>query len=134
MTSSPTTWSLGQGDLGPTILVELPSKESVTRLRDLLLEVAAGRRIDVVDGPDDKLRGFANVELSRTDDPLAKALSHRGSAFIWAGPPSYWRDRAAMVAELLVRQGHQYLADVPDDDAILEVSFGETHRTADGKA
>jgi hypothetical protein len=110
--------------------VVLPNLHAVAKLRDLLLEVAAGREVGLEHEKDIKLVGFASLRLRNTAEASDKKLSQDKSGFVWSGPASYWQDRAEMVAVLLRQKGHQYLADIPDDDAVIEVSYGEHHKVA----
>jgi hypothetical protein len=51
----------------------------------------------------------------------------RAGGFTWSCTADEWHTVSLMVEPLLHQSGHQYLTSEIEDDAVIEVSYGECH-------
>lgn len=122
-----------QGAYGPIIVMQLASEVAVGWLRQLILDVAAGlKEPELSELPEVRLVNFdgLHLTLARPDSDSARELIRLddGSAFLWSCSQERWRTNAALLDPFLAgRKGHQYMTSETIDDALVEVSFGESH-------
>ena len=113
---------------GPTILTELVSPAGVQQLRQLFVRMAeGGGPIHLGEQPGVRLLNGLTIELSSGGDG-SNRLRRTGSdlTFAWDATLDQWRDTAAMVQAVYEHPGsHNYLADEPDTDAVMEITYGE---------
>jgi hypothetical protein len=120
-----------RGAYGPTIVLQLASLAGVAWLRQLFLDVAEGmRRPELSEQAEVQLINIHGLRLGiatpDTERELAKVGD--GAAFVWDCSSERWRTHSALLDPFLEgRSGHQYLTSEGVDDALLEVSFGESH-------
>jgi hypothetical protein len=124
------------GAYGPTLRIDVPSREMLDWLKSLFADLAGGThgRVDLLHP--DRVRavsGIAEILLLRDASvrPGQRTLRLTGPlekiAIRWAGPPAYWSRCSALVDGLVAsgRAGHQYLTDETVDDVLVELSFME---------
>jgi hypothetical protein len=125
-----------EGAYGPTIRIDVKSKDTLKKLKNLFLELA---------GPEEKtinmaeMNGVSTLELKklilrRTSDSkeLGKKLmplscSSSEHAFEWVMTAREWGKAATLVDGLLDYNmpGHQYLTHEGVDDILVELAFME---------
>jgi hypothetical protein len=121
----------GEGAYGLTILLKLRSENSARYLQSIFEWLSASQ-----EGTFAKLEEQPGVSISAAmwtlnllviATPRAKRLfKDEAGGFIWQGTAGEW-DTTALLVEPLTRQiGHQYLTSEVDDDALIEVSRGES--------
>jgi hypothetical protein len=121
-----------EGAYGPTILLVLTSVDGVSWLR-AILDGLAESEVGTVLRLDSQSRvsiGAAVTELNLqlTDRSTGRHLvGDRTGAFTWSCTAEEWRTASQLIEPLLHEAGHQYLTSEVDDDALIEVSFGERH-------
>lgn len=128
--SSPITWDFYEGGYGPSILAQLPDFAAVSMLRELFTRVAdTGATVRLHDQPGMRLEHIKSFDLVRTTVPSRKTLWRKDDLmFVWSATADRWRRYATMLDPFLEGQsGHQYLTEEGHDDALIEVSFGESH-------
>ena len=124
-----------EGANGPTILLILNSIKAATWLRQVFIEQAdRAEPRDLAAEPEvrvSNLEGLrlatrvqgSDIELKRDD------TGSNGATFVLAASERGWRDVADLIEPFTNgRPGHQYFPDLAGDDAVIEVSFGESHR------
>lgn len=86
-----------------------------------------GFAMSVQDQPRMHLSGVVTFELRRSQAPSRRTLSGQDGHFVWACTREKWFTNAAMLEPFRRgKVGHQYPTDEGIDDALIEVSFGET--------
>lgn len=120
------------GAFGPSMLLVLTSPEAVSWFRgvfDGLAEAEPGAefRLDSQPGVDLGV-AVTGLLLRRVERASARHLMHDGAGrFTWSCTADEWREASLLLEPLLAGPGHQYLTSETDDDAIVEVSYGEEH-------
>ena len=122
-----------EGPYGPVILLELASVEAVRWLHGAFLEMAKGSGpLALSSQPGVAFRRLGELELRLGQAESTKHL-HRSNTgtrthFVWSCSGPEWERHALFLEPFLEGgMGHQYLTDGAVDDAILEVSHGESH-------
>jgi hypothetical protein len=119
------------GAYGPMIVVQLASEAAVGWLRQLILDVADGLKDpELSELPEVRLVNFDRLRLTLALPDAARELFRLddGSAFLWSCSQERWHTNAALLDPFLTgRRGHQYMTSEKIDDALIEVSFGESH-------
>lgn len=121
-----------QSAYGPSILLVLTSREAVAWLRSLF-EHLAGTSIGAVFRLDTQPRveigaALTALELRRVDaTPTRHLVQASNGTFMWSCTADEWETASLILEPLLKQSGHQYLTSETDDDAIIEVSYGEDH-------
>jgi uncharacterized protein DUF5317 len=124
-----------EGPYGSIILLELMSVEAVRWLRSLFLGMTmASGPVSLSSQPGVAFRRISELELHLEERPPAKHLQRVDGTprprFVWSCSAAEWETRALFLDPFLSgRAGHQYLTDGVADDAIIEVSHGESHLT-----
>ena len=119
-----------EGAYGPTILIVLRSVAGVGYLIALLEDLAksaVGATVDLPLRPEVSV-GAAVYDLTlRVVDraPPRHLLRTATGGFEWLGTNEDWETAGLLVEPLLRQPGHQYLTSELDDDALVEVSYGE---------
>ena len=126
----------GEGAYGPTILLKLRSPEAASYLRSIIERLVSGRpgaSLRLEEDPGVSLgASLWTLNLRVVADPQLRRLSRdQEGGFTWVGTPDEWQTTSMLMEELTRESGHQYLTSEVDDDALVEVSQGETHRQAD---
>jgi hypothetical protein len=121
-----------EGAYAPTILLVLRSIEGTKLLKELfdhLATAAPGTTVSLVSYPRVSLgAAIMDLNLSVTATTQARHLvrDDRGG-FLWSCTNDEWQTASLLVEPLLHQRGHQYLTSEVDDDALVEVSYGERH-------
>ncbi len=122
------------GAFGPTILLTLREPDGPRWLHDLFVHLAAnGRAIDLASEPMVRLENIGELQL-RLDPRLGPYLAlnrlskkEQPARFAWIASSSGWMLQAGLLEPFIAgRSGHQYLTREGADDALIEVSFGES--------
>ena len=124
------------GAYGPTLRIDVPSREMLDWLKSLFADLAGGAhgQADLIHP--DRVRAtsaIARILLLRDASvrPGQRTLHLTGTPekieIRWAGPPAYWSRCSALVDGIVAagRAGHQYLTEEAVDDALVELSFME---------
>jgi hypothetical protein len=121
-----------EGAYGPSILLVLTSRDAVVWLQSIFDDLArssigAVLRLDsqpkVAIGAALTALGLRRVERS----PIRHLEQASDGTFTWSCTADEWQTASLMLEPLLEQSGHQYLTSETDDDAIIEVSYGEDH-------
>ncbi len=120
------------GAFGPSILLVLTSRESISWLRAVFEGVAVapvGTVISLVDQPQARIgAALAQLLLARVDRrPNKHLVFNAHGSFVWSCTADEWQTMSLMIEALLQQSGHQYLTTEGKDDALVEVSYGEDH-------
>jgi hypothetical protein len=123
---------LYDGAFGLSILLVLTSRESITWLRamfDNLAGAPLGTDVSLVNQTQASIgAAIGDLLLRRVVRRPAKHLVRgEGDVFVWSCTADEWTTLSLLLEPLLERPGHQYLTDEVDDDALIEVSYGERH-------
>ena len=117
---------------GPSILLTLRSAEATRWLRATFDNLASGAigdafRLDAQ--PVVTMREpIAELALLLVGQVPAKHLvKTREGVFAWSCTADEWSRLSLLIEPLEHQSGHQYLTSEMDDDALIEVSFGEDH-------
>jgi hypothetical protein len=125
-----------EGPYGAIILLELMSVEAVRWLHDVFLGMVNARGpISLGSQPEVSFRRLAELELRLDEGGPAKHLQRIDGTprprFVWTCSATEWETNALFLDPFMNGSaGHQYLTDGASDDAIVEVSHGESHFTA----
>jgi hypothetical protein len=130
---SPIRGAFYAGAYGPTILLKV-TQVGVARLHDVFKSLAAGShpplRLDLQPGVN--ITGLDALTLLKVDDGEAFGLKRTDGSFVWSSTADGWVALGYLLEPFLEgRTGHQYLTgnrylkSEEDDDAIVEVSYGE---------
>ena len=117
---------------GPTLRLDVQSKQSLDGLRSLFLDLASKKRTHI------RLHKFSPVRMTsrikaihlileantRSGKLELHAADPDGAVFRWWAPSEVWTDYVGLI-DGLVGPGHQYLAGEAHDDAIVELAFME---------
>lgn len=117
---------------GPSILLVLTSQEAVAWLRSIFEGIAgasAGSVIRLDTQPRVEIgAALTALELRRVEEaPTRHLVQAPNGTFTWSCTADEWETASVMLETLLEQPGHQYLTSETDDDAIIEVSYGEDH-------
>jgi len=121
-----------EGAYGPSILLVLTSREAVAWLRSIFDDLARAS-IGAVFRLDSQPRvaigaALTALELRRVEDtPTRHLVQAPDGTFTWSCTADEWQTASLMLEPLLKQSGHQYLTSETDDDATIEVSYGEDH-------
>jgi hypothetical protein len=121
-----------EGAYGPSILLVLTSREAVAWLRSVFDDLARGS-IGAVLRLDTQPRveigaALTALQLRRVEaTPDRHLVQARDGSFTWSCTADEWQTASLLLEPLLKQSGHQYLTSETDDDAIIEVSYGEDH-------
>lgn len=121
-----------EGAYGPSILLVLTSREAVAWLRSIFDNLSRASIGDVfrLDSQPRVEIGAAltALELRRVEHmPRRHLVQAPDTSFMWSCTAEEWQTASLMLEPLLEQSGHQYLTSEADDDAIIEVSYGEDH-------
>jgi hypothetical protein len=121
-----------EGAFGPSILLVLTSRESVTWLREVFGDLAVApteRLFSLVSQPEVQIgAAVGDILLRRVSIPPEKHLAREDyDRFVWSCTSDEWETMSLLLEPFLERPGHQYLTNEGADDALIEVSFGERH-------
>lgn len=115
---------------GPTVIIETSAPEGLGLLQSLFERLASGSVGFAV-----RLSDQAQVSISESlqdiefnvvsNSPSCHFRMRDGGGFSWAGTPEEWETIGLLIQPLTQGSGHQYLTDLPSDDAIVEVSYAE---------
>jgi hypothetical protein len=125
-----------EGPYGPIILLELMSVEAAQWLRRVFIGMSNAKGpVQLGSQPGVSFRRLSELELRLEDDNAGKHLLRVNNTprprFVWSCSASEWEKNALFLDPFLIGgTGHQYLTDGSADDAILEVSHGESHFSA----
>ena len=125
-----------EGPYGAIILLELMSVEAVQWLHRVFLGMKNARGpVSLGSQPGVSFRRLSELELRLDQSGPAKHLQRMDRTlrprFVWTCSASEWETNALFLDPFLNgSSGHQYLTDGASDDAIVEVSHGESHFTA----
>jgi hypothetical protein len=121
-----------EGAYGPSILLVLTSREAVSWLRAIFdalasANIGAALRLDNQPGVHigAALTALRLHVVRRTPDRHLIQLPD--GSFDWSCTADEWQTASLMLEPLLEHVGHQYLTSEGDDDALIEVSYGEDH-------
>ena len=120
-----------EGAYGPTILLRASSPQGAGRLKTIFDQLAHGESDTAIlleEQPGISLdASLWSLRLQRVPTSQPKRLSrNEDGGFTWIGTPDEW-ETTAMLVEPLTRQfGHRYLTSEVTDDALIEVSQGES--------
>lgn len=122
------------GAYGPTILLKANSERAVEWLRNIFLRLANGTEshVDLAAMPGVNIAGVEAFMLGRLDEQPEVALQSQPTdaqavECYWNQDASGWRHVAMLMEPFLAgKTGHQYLTREGQDDALLEVSYGES--------
>ena len=123
-----------EGAYGPTIRMDISSKESVEQLKNIFLDLATARANEVrlFEVVSAKVVGIKSLVLSLVTKQEEGVLSlteitDEGPIFHWLGSSEDWLECAELLDGILkqLQPGHQYLTNEETDDAILVVAFQE---------
>jgi hypothetical protein len=121
-----------EGAYGPSILLVLTSPEAVVWLRSIFenaarASVGAVFRLDTQPGVEIGA-ALTALKLCRVESaPNRHVRMAPEGTFTWSCTAEEWETARLMLEPLLEQSGHQYLTSETDDDAIIEVSYGEDH-------
>jgi hypothetical protein len=123
----------GEGAFGPTILLRPQGAEGVARLRTVFSRLAnspTGTVIRLLEEPGFELgASIWSLTLKVCESIRGKHLVREvDGGFTWSANNDEWQTAAMLVEPLLRQPGHQYLTDETLDDAIVEVTCGESDR------
>ena len=118
------------GAYGPTLLLVLDSTSSAERLRRLFLDqVDRMGRYELVDQLTtvNHLTSIGLVTNEEGRDLESKRVSNGSDDLLTlSGTKQGWRRAADLLEPFCLGQtGHQYLCEEDDDDALIEISYGE---------
>lgn len=121
-----------EGAFGPSILLILTSRDSITWLRALFNDLATGpvgTTVSLVNHPDASIgAALGDLLLTRVAHrPEKHLVREQYDRFVWSCASDEWTTMSLLLEPFLERSGHQYLTDEVADDALIEVSFGEQH-------
>lgn len=126
------------GAYGPMIVMQLASEAAVGWFKQLILDVADGlREPDLGELQEVHLVNFNRLRLTLALPDATRELFRLGDAsgFLWSCSQERWHTNAALLDPFLTGQrGHQYMTSEKIDDALIEVSFGESHPGLSGKS
>jgi hypothetical protein len=122
------------GAFGPAILLTLREPDGPQWLHDLFIQLARnGRVIDLASEPMVRLQniGALQMSLDRRLGPYVAlnrlSKEEQPARFAWIASSSGWMLQAALLEPFIAgHSGHQYLTREGADDALIEVSFGES--------
>jgi hypothetical protein len=110
----------------------LTSSEACGWLRALFLDMAAHRSTQrtMTDEPAVEIANVREIQLvNRSEGPrvsFRRTGSGESRSFVWSANPDGWTYMADLVESLCKGGGgHHYLTDDKEDDATVELSFGE---------
>lgn len=119
----------GRGAYGDTIILQPRSRHALAWLRSVFISLAGGDlSIRLDSSPEVDLHGISRLELRLVEYAHSRALVRLSAddEFVWRGTREQWQELAAALDPLLAgRTGHQYLTREVEDDALVEVTFGE---------
>ena len=121
-----------EGAYGPSILLVLTSREAVAWLRSIFNDLARasiGAVLRLDSQPSVEIGAeLTALELCRVEHtPDRHLVQASDGSFTWSCTADEWQTASLMLEPLLEQSGHQYLTSETDDDAIIEVSYGEEH-------
>jgi hypothetical protein len=125
-----------QGAYGPTIRIDIQTRENLVKLKDIFLQLAKSKKetTDLVTLKSVNATGLKQLILkviSSNQEREKKLKLEEGStgnvAFSWSMSSAGWQRCAGLMDGLLEpdRPGHQYLTEEDIDDALVEVAFKE---------
>ena len=125
-------WDFYDGAYGPSILAVLPDLAAVARLQDIFVHVASsGIATDLAQETGMQVRNMDSLELVRTDPQHGerRTLSRIDNArFRWSCSAHQWHRHAALLDGFVKgHRGHHYLTEEGLDEALIEISYGESH-------
>src|SRR5258708_7264264 len=125
----------GEGAFGPTILLVLQGVQGVAYLRaifDRLADSPEGTTVCLNEDPGLSMgAALWALDLQIVPSPPRRHLFRdEEGGFTWVGTSDEWQTTSLMIEPLLHQHGHQYLTSEVEDDALVEVSHGETHGRA----
>ena len=125
----PIEWVFYPGAYGPSILVDLQDLDAVRQIAEIFERVAAGAVVRLEDEPRMRLSNMTTLEMTLSTTDAHKTLWRtRNGGFVWSCTTGQWRDHIDLLDPFLRGlRGHQYLTDESNDDALIEISFGERH-------
>lgn len=121
-----------EGAFGPTILLVLTSREAVAWLRRVfegLAEIDVGSALRFDTRPEVEIgAAVTGLFMRRVERAPERHLERQSDgSLMWSCTAEGWRIASLLLEPLLNRPGHQYLTSETDDDAIVEITFGEQH-------
>jgi hypothetical protein len=128
------TGAFYQGAYGPTIVLKASSVRSAQWLHEVFMDLARGAKavVDLSAEPEVMLSAVKSFRLQCVDEQPSAALRQissaaDGSDFEWFQDASHWHLAAGFLEPFVSgNTGHQYLTNEAKDDALVEVSFGES--------
>jgi hypothetical protein len=124
-----------QGSYGPTIILNASSLAAVGWIHRLFADLASDRAeiVDLMAMSEVMIRGTRRLLLIQVSEQPEVALRLRsdeafdGVEFEWRQDAENWRRTAALLEPFLAGDtGHQYLTQENKDEALVELSFGES--------
>jgi len=112
-----------------TLLLRCATLRGIELFKAAFLDVAAGRGpIDLTSFPIVQLESVARLELRLAQNTPRKRVARiKPDAFVWTETSDEWRDHAKFLDSFFTGGGgHHYLTSAEHNDAIIEVSYGET--------
>ena len=121
----------GDGAYGPTILLQLTSLEGVELLMATFETLSSGtgeREVRLEECPRVSLSAsIMTLRMRVVESRFNRRLVKDGArGFLWSCTPDEWEEAMLLVQPLLTQAGHQYLTSEIEDEALIEVSRGES--------
>jgi hypothetical protein len=122
-----------EGAFGPTILLILTSSVAVDWLRamfDRMAQETIGAVVSLLDQPRVAIgAALPGLRLALVErEPDRHLVRGPDGGFTWSCTTDEWHTASLMLEPFTDGQaGHQYLTSEVDDDAIIEISYGEDH-------
>ncbi len=119
------------GAYGPTIILILVSRAAGTWFQEILRTLASGGPARILTSDPRVCTAHVDeIEMTTRSAEPRVALKHSDSgsakSFIWSATRDGWLYLADLTQPLCTDGvGHHYLTDDEDDDALIELSFGE---------
>lgn len=126
---------LFEGAFGLSILLRLESRDALDWMVTLIESVSRmseSATFSFAAQPGVILsQSLQEIRIQREGDGVAHRHLRQvqPGVFLWVGTSEYWGTLAELVSALKETSGHQYVTSETDDDALIEVSFGERHLT-----
>lgn len=123
------------GPYGPTIIMKALSADAAHWLHCVLLKLAISDlddvEIDLAVAPEIEMQSILSLTLRRVKRQPQVALRKTtstadGTGFEWNQDLSNWSSAAGLLEPFVAgNTGHQYFTTAGEDDALVEISFGE---------
>jgi hypothetical protein len=120
------------GSYGPTLRIDIPSRELLETFRGALQRLAEKRtnEMRLTDADFIRAGNVVALDLVLQEQPKKQHRSktlqlHQGARFLWSNSADGWQHCVDLLDGFTEQPGHQYLTAERVDDALIEVAYLE---------